>query len=482
MSKETTLTPLHIKDGYMTFLFPFSYKKLKKQELIDEIKHHGFTFFTLDQKELESNFYNGEITISHEELDQYFLPFLESKLFPKEDNAEGFLRFSKPFFETASLQKDEESFAFSIFSMDIIVCPFDIGFITIRLKMEESHELSSTLNFMNHFRVLDSKLEEEKGATIKRDGQQFSSMHQFIFDHLTTFIQPFLVHDESRAGYFGSLPFFEDERMMSSAYLFTEEKNEFTKDQLFRIGQLDGLNPDGEPFMSTTNPAYLDRYIERHVHDRWAPDSYTVTSEHTQITITNRDKAELPRPLRQFMSTHYYNLLLHYYYKIMLYRVSFDYSEVKWDKDEDYVEELIQLISIFSSRYYFREVSARTEGKELSSIYREIFKLDELYEEVKTTLQELYKAQENKADKRHNLLLFMLTVFTVISGIYGMNLVIKDWEGNTDWSKVPSYSLFEWISLITALTGIFLSITLLSLYFGKGIWKKIRKWRRDRKV
>ena len=60
-----------------------------------------------------------------------------------------------------------------------------------------------------------------------------------------------------------------------------------------------------------------------------------------------------------------------------------------------------------------------------------------------------------------------------------MNLVIVDWKGKTDWSKVPGYSFFEWISLITALAGISLSVILLVTTGGKGLWKKIRKWKRD---
>lgn len=165
----------------------------------------------------------------------------------------------------------------------------------------------------------------------------------------------------------------------------------------------------------------------------------------------------------------------------MLLRLSFEYSELQWEKDEDYVEELIELITLFSSRYYFGEVSARTEGKELTQTYREIFHLHPMFEEVKQTLQELYRTQENKANKRHNMLLFMLTVFTVVSGIYGMNLVIEDWKGKTDWSKVPGYSFFEWISLITALAGISLSIILLVTTGSNGFRKKMRQWKRDQK-
>jgi len=480
MDETAKIHPLIINQAYMTYLFPWSFHEKERKSLIDCLLTSDFTFFTLDQKELEDDLYGNNIQVKHEELDQYFLPFIERKLFPHRTNQKGFLRFSKRINNTFTMLVHDTNFTFRVNSIDVMICPFGIGFITIRTEMDQRDEqLSELLDFMNHFRVLEPKLDEEKGATIQKNEQIFQTTNEFVFEYLCPEIKSFIIHDDKRSGYFGSLPFFEDERMLSAGFLIANDEQPIKVDHLYRMGQLNGKNPEGKPFMSSTNLEYLERYVQKHVHDRWAPDSYTVTSEHTQITVSLKSTEQLITPISQFMGTHHYNLMLHYFYKIMLFRLSFEYSEIKWEKDEDYVEELIELISKFSSHYYFGEVSARTEGKELSHTYREIFHLDNLYEEVRQTLNELYRAQENQASKRHNMLLFMLTVFTVISGIYGMNLVIEDWKGKTDWSKVPGYSFFEWISLITALVGISLSIILMATTGGKGLWKKFRKWKRD---
>ncbi|MDY0943358.1 hypothetical protein [Priestia megaterium] len=61
------------------------------------------------------------------------------------------------------------------------------------------------------------------------------------------------------------------------------------------------------------------------------------------------------------------------------------------------------------------------------------------------------------ASKRHNYLLQILTVYTVISGIYGMNLVIHNWEGKIAWNKLSHYTIFEYIALFVALSGIIIS-------------------------
>lgn len=481
MVESVEIEILPINEAFMTYLFPFSFHEKERNKLMNQLKQHQFTFFSLDKKEIENAYYGENIKIQHEELDQFFLPFVEDKLFPRSIDDRGFIRFSKSIAEAFRMEVKGDRFDFLINSVDILLCPFGIGLITIRTEMdEEQKDLSNVLDFMNHFRVLEPKLDEEKGAEIYQNNRVFHTTNELVFDYLCKPLKSFVIQNEKLAGYYGSLPFFEDERMLSSAYIISETGHHITNEQLFRMGQLDGKDQHGKEFISSTNSSYINRFVEKHVHDRWAPNSYTITTEHTQTTITNKSRDEVIRSLNQFMSVHYYNLLLHYFYKIMLLRISFEYSEVKWGKDNDYIEELIEHISKFSSRYYFGEVSVRTEGKELSSQIKEVFHLDYLFGEVKQTLNELYSAQEKQTDKRHNMLLFMLTVFTVVSGIYGMNLVIEDWKGKTDWSKVSGYSFFEWISLITALTGITLSVVMLATTGGKGLLNKYRKWKRDR--
>ena len=329
---------------------------------------------------------------------------------------------------------------------------------------------------MHHFRAVESKLEEEQGAMIvSSEKDSHLSVHELLFEHLCPFWEEFIAHDEKLSGYYGSFPFFQDERMYVTAFMFSKEGSQITNDQLYRMGALDGRMPDGEAFISTSNPKYIDCYLSQHLHDRWAPNSYTIVTEHAYMTTTNLLPEEMSRELSQYMGTHYYNFILHYFYKIMLLRISYEYSEINWEKDDEYVKSLIKFITLFSSWYYFKEVSTRSEGNEMAKMFSQSFNIDTLFEEVNNTLQELYKSQENDATNRMNMLLFFLTVFTVVSGIYGMNLVIEDWGGPMSWSDISSYTFLEWVSLITAVIGIGLSIYLTITTFGKIILSKLRK-------
>lgn len=469
---------LNMSRSHMTFLLPFGFDQTKRRETIDSLKTNGYTYFRIDDSEMqERDTYGYDIEVVGNELEQYFYPYIEHKLFPGSPEKKGFHRYTALIQRDHIMQLRDEQHHFSIRSIDVILGPFGIAFLALRIDMADAAaEISDVLDFIQHFRAIEPNLKEDKGATIviPKTGQTFS-IHDYIFEYLCPFLNRTVLHESKLEGHFGSLPYFEDERMFVSSFLITETGADITEEHLFRVGNLNGRKPDGAPFISATNPDYIRRSLSESLHDRWAPHLYMIATEHGFSVISNRPTNELTNELSEFMGTHYYNLLLHYFYKIMLLRVSFEHSEIEWKKDEFYVKSLIKLITVFSSWYYFQEISTRSEGKELAELFRKTFHINALFNEVNTTLQELYKSQENGQASRLNMLLFILTIFTVISGIYGMNLVIKDWEAPSGWKKYSSYTVFEWISLITAVTGIGLSTYLILSTFGRMIIQRRRR-------
>ena len=478
MPRQKSLDKLNIIRSHMRFLLPFGFDQKRKRETIDSLESNGYNYFKIDEATInEDTIYGHGIEVVGKELEQYFYPYIEHKLFPSSQEEKGFHRYTVTIQKSHTMQIRDKSHDFFIRSIDIILGPFGIAFLALRIDMEDaSLELSDALDFMQHFRAIEPNLKEDEGGmiVIPETGQTFS-VHNYIFEYLCPFLNNSVLHERKLEGHFGSLPYFEDERMFVSSFLITESEAAISEEQLFRIGKLNGRKPDGTPFISATNPDYIRKSLSESLHDRWAPNLYSIATDHGFSVISNRPVNDLTNELSQFMGTHYYNLLLHYFYKIMLLRVSFEYSETEWKKDEYYVKSLIKLINIFSSWYYFIEISTRTEGKELSKLLRRTFHIDSLFNEVNTTLQELYKSQENSQASRVNTLLFILTIFTVISGIYGMNLVIQDWEAPSGWKVYSSYTIFEWISLVTAVIGIGLSAYLILSTFGRMLKQKLRK-------
>ena len=475
------LPELEINDAYFTFIFPFNFKQLKRDELIAQLEKSGYILFDIENEQMQHQFYPDDISISHKELGQFFYPFIEDKLFPKRNNEHGFFRFSKVIEMEGELQTPSASTDFTIHSMDVWLCPANIGMIATRVELKGKREVSEAIDFAHFFRVLEPQLEEEIGAKLTVNSEVHETFYSLIKEHLLPFFERYLVEYKDVVQYGGSAPFIEDERMYTTGFLMTNG-GEVDVTHLYRLGQMDGYGADGKPFISAANKQYVRRYVADHTLDRWAPNAYTVTSNQAHMHLTNTAQAKQLKSLETFYSTHYYTVIIYYFYKIILLKLSFEHSEIEWEQDKVIVDELIEEIIKFSSHYYFDEVAVRSEGREISTMLRKQFRITAQYREIKETLNELYRVLEDQADERLNDLLFILTIFTVISGIYGMNLFIEDLKGNIDWSKMTDYSLFEWISLIVAICGIGLSVFLVGDLAYRTVSQKMKKRRRKKQL
>lgn len=439
------------------FFYPFSYRQSKLDEFADSLEKHGYTFYQLSEEANEANYYGENRCVPYETLKQYFYPFIEDKLLAHTVEPVHFNRFSKVFQLAGHLQTSIEKIPFQLISADVLLCPFGIGFLVIRTELQETSSLSSALQFAHLFRILEGKSPRIDSKLLTLQSQSYETLLQLIHNQLAPMLEDYYVDYAYLGENASKMPFFEDERMFVSSYIELEDGAVITDEMLYRCGQLNGYDSAGNPYISSTNPIYIEAFVARHSYRRWAPNYYIVISLHTTCHVTNEQSET---NLCSYYGTQYYNVILHYFYKMMLLKLSFEHSELKWEKDKDIVEELIEDITKFASRYYFIEVSVRSEGKELSRLFRAILRIDDQYREIKETLDELYRVQEDQVNDRQNDLLFLLTIFSMISGIYGMNLVIDMLADPFDWSALTSFTVFEWIALALTIIGLVLALTL----------------------
>ncbi|MEH6942193.1 hypothetical protein [Bacillus sp. JJ722] len=451
------------------FMFPFKLKDNVNKKLIRSLLEDDFEFFYLKNLEQESKFY-GDHKVSHRSLEQFFLPNIENILFPTSIHKQECLRrFSKTINLHCELTSKKIKTPFDILSLDIIICPYQIGIMNIRVVLPKRMSLSDTLQFSDEFRVMEPIIDDDQTHRILYNDQSFDKVRDFIFTILCSNIRRYIDDEDQNSSYFGSLPFFMDERMYVISYISMEEDSTVTPTELFRIGHLYGYSDDGSPLIGANNPEYIKRYYEKNVHDRWADETYYVVSDYTFSCVTKSQNDKLQEVLSNAMyGKHFYSILLYFFYKIVLMKLTYEQSEIKIDKDQDRIEDLIVKITTFSSRYFSPEVNSSTHGKEIFQIVKNVYQIDYLYNHVKKTLETQYQNHEKLTSKRHNYLLQILTIYTVISGIYGMNLVIEDWKGEIKWEAIWSYTFFEWISFLVAISGIVVGMIL-------GI-HALRKW------
>ncbi|MZQ81255.1 hypothetical protein GQF01_03845 [Paenibacillus sp. 5J-6] len=456
ISEKTMHVALH------QFIFPFSINRTSQNRFKEQLLKDEFNPFLIYETQQEERYYGPGYQVSHREMERYYLPFTSKFLFPHaEGNEEGFRRYSKQMNLECSLHSPYYNLAFTIHSLDVILCPFDLGFITIRTELncaELSYSLA--LEFAKRFRVLQNMNKQDDESYIQNNKMTFKESESFIFHILGPNTLAFLEKGRQNEAHFEKLPFFLDECMYVACFYSFVESSEISLVDIYRAARIDGLDKEGKPFIGATNLNYIKSYSERHSYDRWGPDTYFITDENAFSCITKQSHPIAVKIANKMYGEYYYGLLLNLFHKIVLLKISNQYSQVRLEQNQGKIEELIRSITDFSAKYYFIEVVSQSQGKEIFLQLRKFYGNDELFVEVKRTLTDLFEYQSNYTNKRASYMLRILTIYTVISGIYGMNQVIEDLKGPINWTKMKDYSVFQYFAFVVAVSGILIGISL----------------------
>ena len=461
---------LQVNHSYLQFIFPFQIKEDRSEDLIEQLTKEQWEFFDLRDKRQENKFY-GDIRVSHERMEQFFLPNMEPILFPpKIKDKNSFRRFSKKINQKGHLSSKYLKTEFTLVSFDIFICPYHIGIMNLRVNLPNQMSYDDVLYFIDMFR----KLDKPEYMCIAINEKEFSETKGLIFQKYCPWLEDHLSKKEHTT-YFGSLPFFIEERMQVYYYLAFEKNTILDEVSLYRAGLIKGYDSDGKPHAGAKSMDYIHRFCEKHVYDRWADESYYIISNYGFVCLSNENEQKSQFIAERMYGENFYTNILLFFNRLLLLQLSYENTLLRVNDRKGSIEKLIIRITNFSAQFYQPEVHSRIFGKELYIKMKEIFHMDELYNHVNRTLGNLYKNHEKLTGKRHEYLLTFLTIYTVISGIYGMNLVIEqDWKGSINWSQAFSYSIFEYIALFVALTGIIMGGVLGIVTIYKWVKEKIK--------
>ncbi|MBC8079625.1 MAG: hypothetical protein H7X86_04725 [Gorillibacterium sp.] len=469
----------NVDHALFQFIFPFSIKSGVQDDFKAQLKQDGYKMFFLDDLPCEDAYYGEGYQVSHRNMERFYLPFTGNILFPHTEDPEAFQRFSRSIEIDCILASRHNKIPFCLLSADVVICPFNLGFITVRVRLDEpSLTYTEALEFANRFRVLQDVSLPDDLTSVIYDNKKYKEIEDFIFKVVVASTLPFFDTTGMEGAYFETMPFFVDERMYVQAFYSFEDQLPISEIEQYRGARIDGLDYKGQPFISSTNPEYITSFVATHSYTRWGPDTYYVMDENSFNCMTNLKGSKMKNLANQMYGEYYYGLLLNLFHKIVLLKLSNNYSKVRYDRNGDDIEELIGQITRFSSKYFFTELATQSQAKEILGQLRRIFGNNSFYEDVKKTLADLYKYQADITDRRTSYMVMIFTVFTVISGIYGMNQVIEDLKGPIDWSVLRSYSLFQYVALVVTIVGLIIGIMLgIRMLFQtiKSWKKKLRK-------
>ena len=482
LMEEISIIDKSVDSANFQFVFPFSIIRGKEDDLVRKLKENEYRWFRLDNLEKEDDFY-GKFEIDHENLENFFLPFTNRILFPKKEDGKGFQRYSKIYEIEGTLQTTHCHTMFMIESLDVTVCPYQLGFITARVHLdpvETKMELSEVINFASEFRIMEQNHPTSK---IVYKDQTFDHVEHFLLEQIMPDIKKYMDDSTEDSAYFGSFPFFENNKLYVQSLIGLMSDETIDKYDLFRLGNLDGYDSEKRPTISSSNEDFIDQYMDSYVYSRWAPYTHYISEEHGVACITNRTGKIFSTITSSFYGEYYYGLLLTLFHKITLLKIANEYSHVRIEQDKKRVEKLIHAVNAFSSNYYFFELASNSKGRDIFIQLRDKFKVEQLFEDTRTTLQSLNQYQENFSSKQGNMLLQILTLYSVITGIFGMNLVVDQLKkGNINWSSLLTKSNWiEFVALFVTMTGILISIFLSFrfIYMWHMDKRERKKWRKE---
>lgn len=466
--KAIKIMEKNISTAIFQFIIPFSIKEGSEPSIYSCLERLHLVPFQLSNLEQEKQFY-GKIRVSHHDLEKYFVPFTNKLLFPEEMDKKGFRRYSKEINLVGILKNPYMQVPFTLHSIDVIICPFEQGFITLRTEitnqtLSKAIEFASSLKTMNH-------------VSIEFRGDVHWTLSSLLFDCLVPGLYQFVDENNSGKTLFGSLPFTNEGDIYVQTLIIYQEKQQLDVIDIYRIGVLNGLDAEGNAFIEANNPDYIKKYVEENSYDCWLPSRGYFLTDCTFTCIAKED-FKSQTIAGQMYGEIYYSLLIHLFHRMVFLKIIHQYAGISVENNTKKVGKLIYLINSFTSNYFFLISPSQTKGKELFNLLRKQFHIDYFYDITKETLFTLFKYEENSVTKKDSALLLILTVYTVICGIFSMNLYTHDLVGNIPWSHLNDYNPFETFAVIVVFSGIMVAWFLLlqSLFQAYIKRKDQKKW------
>lgn len=455
------------------FIYPFAFRHGIEQKMIPYLKDNHFKLFRLDQLEDQDDYY-GDFSVSHPEIEDYFLPFSNRILFPHSKSQKGIQRYSKVLNFACQLKTDSITLPFTIHSIDVTLCPYELGFITIRTEVNNTSDLnlSHALEFAARFRLLKPRDHQDKNTKIIYRNIN-AAVENFVFDFLFKGLPDFFEKKTKQESYFQTYPYFKDEKFYVQSMLVLREDSLIDTVDVYRASGLCGIDQEGKPFVSANNLTYIEEYLQEHGYHRWAPQTYFVFEESVFTCISNGDSSTISEIAGQVYGAFYYSLLLNLFHKTVLLKLAQTYAVLKITKDTEEMEKLIYSINAFTANFFALELVSQSQSEDIFFRMRKTYNIELLYKNAKETLYSLFKYQENVNAKKDSLLLLVLTLYSVVGQMFGMSLVTGDFIGKINWHHVLHYNLVEYFAFFVAMSGIFSSLLL-------GIIG-IRQWITDRR-
>ncbi len=403
---------LKLKYQYTYFIKPFLIKENKYEKYLFSLINNKNFKLKIFEKERDINLYTYFIQNTRE----YFFPTFslnrnEISNFDKLNNkvkAKILSKYHCNIFEYNLEKKaqgkinEENGIFFNIDKMEIIC--FDTGecFFAIKTNIENSDKFSDLLNFNYRFKEINSDYAKLKDFTnIKIQTDKFGSMSE-----LSDFIDNIIgVNNNTKE--LKSIDLY-NKRFFVYTYSCIDQDDWNTEDD-FKDLQSDFLKYSNVLSNNNTLDFTTSEFdktiqmIEQFKYSRFGFTKYSASLMTSSIEISNYTTL-----LFDYENEYFYTLIISLYQRIFLKRLE---DKFKSKKDINNVRDKF---TKFTKQIWLSEITNSSIGTVFYNKWKEIFELQEIYDEIKNKYDIIYKESNIESNNKVNKIILVILAISLL--------------------------------------------------------------------
>lgn len=413
---------LKVKYQYTYFIKPFLINENKYEKYLLSLLNNKNFKLKLFEKERDLNLYSYFI----KNIRDYFFPtFLFSK--DKKNNLERLDNKTKALilsklhcnifeynFNTKIQGKvsNEDGIFFNINKMEIICLDTGICFLVIKTNVDSSEKFSDLLNFNYRFKDINSDFTKLRDFTnIKIQTDKFNNMSE-----LSDFINDVIGVNNNSIG-LKDVDLY-NKRFFVYTYSCIDQDNWSTGEDFENL-QSDFLRYSNVISSDDTLDFNIDEFDKNiGIIEEFKNSIFGFTKQSASLMTSSIDINNYTKLLFGYENEYFYTLIISLYQRIYLKKLE---NEFKSKKD---INNVRKKFTKFTKELWLKEITNSVTGTIFYNKWKEIFELQEIYDEIKNKYDVIYK--ELNIEKNYNtnkIILVALIVSLLLNVINFISLI-----------------------------------------------------------
>lgn len=414
---------LKVKYQYTYFIKPFLINENKYEKYLLTLLNNKNCKLKVFEKERDFNLYSYFIKNTRE----YFFPtfaFNREKINNLErlDNKTKAIVLSRLHcnifeynFDTKIQGKvsDSEGIFFNINKMEIICFDTGVCFLSIKTDVDNSEKFSDLLNYNYRFKDINSDFTKLRDFTnIKIQTDKFSNMTE-----LSNFINSVIGVNNNSIG-LKDVDLY-NKRFFVYTYSCIDQDNWNTEED-FRNIQSDFLRYSNVLSSNDTLDFNIDEFdrnigiIEQFKYSRFGFTKQSASLMTSSIDINNYTKL-----LFDYENEYFYTLIISLYQRIYLKKLE---NEFRTRKD---INSIRRKFTKFTKELWLEEITNSVTGTIFYNKWKEVFELQEIYDEIKNKYDVIYKELNIEKSRSTNKIILIALIISLLLNILNFITFIR---------------------------------------------------------